>query len=83
MEENEENIILVPYLDISQWPNDLHLQFNQTQDEQMDAEYDAENPAPAKLATAIADHKAAVQAENTASSCCARTPRASSAPPPP
>jgi hypothetical protein len=66
MEENLENIILVPYMDISQWPNDLHLQFNQTQDEQMDAEYDAENPAPAKLATAIADHKAAVQAENAA-----------------
>ena len=52
MEENLENIILVPYMDISQWPNDLHLQFNQTQDEQMDAEYDAENPAPEAVAKA-------------------------------
>ena len=66
MEENLENIILVPYMDISQWPNDLHLQFNQTQDEQMDAEFDVDNPAPGKLATAIADHKAAVATENSA-----------------
>ena len=62
----EENIILVPYQDLSQWPGDLHLQLNLTQDEQMDAEYDEENPAPPKLATAIAAHKDAVQVENSA-----------------
>jgi hypothetical protein len=62
----EENILLVPYLDLERWPNDLHLQLNQTQDEQMDAEFDVDNPAPGKLATAIADHKAAVATENSA-----------------
>lgn len=62
----EENIILVPYQDLSQWPNDLHLQFNQTQQEQVNAEFDEDNPAPAKLATAISEHKAAVGAENAA-----------------
>ena len=62
----QEDILLVPYQDLSQWPNDLHLQFNQTQDEQMDAEFDVDNPAPGKLATAIADHKAAVATENSA-----------------
>jgi len=62
----EEDILLVPYQDLSQWPNDLHLQFSQTQDEQMDAEFDADHPAPDKLATAISGHKAAVGAENAA-----------------
>ena len=62
----QENILLVPYLDLERWPNDLHLQLNQTQDEQMDAEFDVDNPAPGKLATAIADHKAAVATENSA-----------------
>lgn len=62
----QEDILLAPYQDLSQWPNDLHLQFNQTQDEQMDAEFDVDNPAPGKLATAIADHKAAVATENSA-----------------
>ena len=62
----QEDILLVPYQDLSQWPNDLHLQLNQTQDEQMDAEFDVDNPAPGKLATAIADHKAAVATENSA-----------------
>ena len=38
----QEDILLVPYQDLSQWPNDLHLQFNQTQDEQMDAEFDVD-----------------------------------------
>lgn len=61
-----ENLLLVPALDVEKWPNDLHLQFNQTQDEQMDAEYTEDNPAPAKLAQAIADHKAAVATENSA-----------------
>jgi len=32
----------------------------------MDAEFDVDNPAPDKLATAIADHKAAVATENSA-----------------
>lgn len=62
----EENILLVPNLDLANFPNDLHLQLNQTQDEQMDAEFDVDNPAPGKLATAIADHKAAVATENSA-----------------
>ena len=31
----QENILLVPYLDLERWPNDLHLQLNQTQDEQI------------------------------------------------
>ena len=61
-----ENILLVPALDVEKWPNDLHLQFMQTQDEQMDAAFDSETPAPGKLATAIADHKAAVATENSA-----------------
>ena len=61
-----EDILLVPYIDLGNFPNDLHLQFNQTQDEQMDAEFDVDNPAPGKLATAIADHKAAVATENSA-----------------
>jgi len=38
----QENILLVPYLDLERWPNDLHLQLNQTQDEQMDAEFDVD-----------------------------------------
>ena len=62
----EDGILLVPFLDLTHFPNDLHLQFNQTQDEQMDAEFDVDNPAPGKLATAIADHKAAVATENSA-----------------
>lgn len=62
----EDGILLVPFLDLTHFPNDLHLQFNQTQDEQMDAEFDVDNPAPGKLATAIADHKAAVGTENSA-----------------
>ena len=61
-----EDILLVPYIDLGNFPNDLHLQLNQTQDEQMDAEFDVDNPAPGKLATAIADHKAAVATENSA-----------------
>jgi hypothetical protein len=28
-----ENLLLVPALDVEKWPNDLHIQFNQTQDE--------------------------------------------------
>jgi len=36
----EDGILLVPFLDLTHFPNDLHLQFNQTQDEQMDAEFD-------------------------------------------
>ena len=28
-----ENLLFVPALDVEKWPNDLHLQFNQTQDE--------------------------------------------------
>ncbi len=62
----EDGILLVPFLDLTHFPNDLHLQLNQTQDEQMDAEFDVDNPAPGKLATAIADHKAAVATENSA-----------------
>ena len=62
----EDGILLVPFLDLTHFPNNLHLQFNQTQDEQMDAEFDVDNPAPGKLATAIADHKAAVATENSA-----------------
>lgn len=61
-----EDILLVPYIDLGNFPNDLHLQLNQTQDEQMDAEFDVDNPAPGKLAQAIADHKAAVATENSA-----------------
>jgi len=48
------------------------LQFNQTQDEQMDAEYDAENTPPVKLAQAIADHKAAVPARTNVLTKCNR-----------
>ena len=62
----EDGILLVPFLDLTHFPNDLHLQLNQTQDEQMDAEFDVDNPAPGKLAQAIADHKAAVATENSA-----------------
>ena len=47
----QEDILLVPYQDLSQWPNDLHLQFNQTQDEQMDAEFDVDNPCAEKTGT--------------------------------
>lgn len=61
-----QNILLVPNIDLANFPNDLHLQLNQTQDEQMDHEFDPETPAPGKLAQAIADHKAAVEAENRA-----------------
>ena len=61
-----EDILLVPYIDLGNFPNDLHLQLNQTQDEQMDTEFTQDNPAPAKLAQAIADHKAAVAVEDAA-----------------
>jgi hypothetical protein len=37
-----EDILLVPYIDLGNFPNDLHLQLNQTQDEQMDAEFDVD-----------------------------------------
>ena len=62
----QDDILLVPYIDLERWPNDLHLQLNQTQDEQMDTEFTQDNPAPAKLAQAIADHKAAVAVEDAA-----------------
>lgn len=62
----EENIPLVPYIDLGNFPNDLHLQFSQTQDEQMDAAFDADHPAPGKLATAISGHKDAVGARGGA-----------------
>ena len=70
-----EDILLVPYIDLGNFPNDLHLQLNQTQDEQMDAEFDVDNPAPGKLATAIADHKAAVATENSAYIVSRSTPK--------
>ena len=60
-----DEITLIPYIDLGNFPNDLHLMFIQTQLEQLDAEYDAENQAPAKLATAIQSLRQAWTTENT------------------
>ena len=65
MNEQQE-ILQIPALKVGDWPNDIHLRFNKKQVEILDAAYDEEVPAPAKVQGPMDEYKDAVHHEDGA-----------------
>ena len=65
MNEQQE-ILQIPALKVGDWPNNIHLRFHKEQVGILDAAYDEEVPAPAKVQGPLDDYKECVQNEDGA-----------------